>query len=121
MHEHVIHGYLFGCSEAADNINRYIQSSPSWHIAREAINITDPSGLSERLFLLSLFPGRAQFLVLVFCLYQSAHGEARALSSDGVIPSPIVAQRNAVQAARRAFRLHMTKRVMFLKQQVRWE
>jgi len=106
MHERVIHGCLFGCSEATDNINHYMQCSPLWQIACQSLDHRDPFVFSERLCLMSPNPGNAQLLALVFLLYHSAHGQARASPVDDVIPSPRVAQLNAVQAAR-ALRLHV--------------
>ena len=105
MHERIIRGCLFCCCDSFDNINHYIQCSPLWQIASQALEVRDPFSFEERLCLVSPSPGNAQLLSLVFLFYQSAHSQARA-SGDDVIPSPRVAQRNAVQAAR-ALRLHI--------------
>ena len=82
-----------------------MQCSPLWQIASQSLELRDPFNFSERFCLVSPTPGNAQLLSLVFLLYHSAHYQARS-GDDGVIPSPIVAQRNAVQAAR-ALRLHV--------------
>ena len=105
MHESVIRGCLFGCSDCVDNINHYLQCSPLWQIACQALNIRDPFSFSERLCLVAPTPDNAQLLALVFLLYHSAHQQARACD-DGVRPNPLAVQRNAVEAAR-GLRLHV--------------
>ena len=99
MHETVIRGCLFGCSDCVDNINHYMQCSPLWQIACQALDIRDPFSFSERLCLVAPTPDNAQLLALVFLVYHSAHQQARSCDDD-VRPDPRSVQRNAVEAAR---------------------
>ena len=82
-----------------------MQCGPLWQIVCQSLDVRDPFNFSERLCLVSPSPDNARLLSLVFLLYHSAHSQAR-FGDDGVIPRPLAAQRNAVQAAR-ALRLHV--------------
>ena len=48
MHEPVVYNCLFGCSESQDNISHFIQCSPLWQIASQALNVVDLLSLSKR-------------------------------------------------------------------------
>ena len=106
MHEHSVHCCLFGCSESKDDLDHYLQCSPLWQIASQALGVQDPFNLEERLCLKLPSVGRAQLLALVFLLYHFAHSKARNLTSDA-IPNPREAQNSIFQAAR-TFIHHVT-------------
>ena len=98
MHENVKkRSCLLGCTDCADDINHYVQCSPLWKIACAALGVEDPFTLGKRLCLVSPSPDNAQLLALVFSIYHSTHSSFK---KDGVSPSPRVAQKNLVEAAR---------------------
>ena len=103
MHETVVRTCLLGCSECQDNINHYMQCSPLWQIASNALGVSDPFNMSMRLCLVSPTAGNAQLLAMVYSLYHSAHASFK--GSDRVSPTPRTVQRNLVEAAK-VFRHH---------------
>jgi len=103
MHERDLRSCLLGCRGSGDNINHYMQCSPLWQIACAALGVDDPFDFSKRLCIVSPSPDNAQLLALVFSLYHSAHNSC---TPDDVSPSPAVAQKNLVEAAR-AYRHHI--------------
>ena len=103
MHERIIRNYLLGCNGCADNINHYLQCSPLWQIAGQALEVRDPFSFSRRLCIDSPTPGNAQLLSLVFPLYHSAHNMYK---GDDVSSMPRAVQINLVQAAT-ALRQHI--------------
>ena len=60
MHEQVVHTSIFGCAESKDNINLYIQCSPSLQTASQAIQVSDPFAFAERLCICFPDLGRVQ-------------------------------------------------------------
>ena len=85
-------------------MGHYLQCSPLWQIACEALGVTDPFNFSERLCIVSPTVGKAQLLALVFSLYHSAHNLFKGV--DVVSPRPRAVQKNLVEAAK-AFRHHI--------------
>ena len=104
MHEPIIRKCLLGCNDCQDNISHYMQCSPLWQIACEALGVTDPFNFNSRLCLESPTVGNAQLLALVFTLYHSAHSLFKGV--DVLSPMPRVVQQNLVEAAK-AFRHHI--------------
>ena len=104
MHEPILRNCLLGCNDCQDNIGHYLQCSPLWQIACEALGVTDPFNYNERLCIVSPTVGKAQLLALVFALYHSAHSMFK--GGDVISPMPRAVQLNLVQAAK-ALRHHI--------------
>ena len=104
MHEPILRNCLLGCNDCQDNIGHYMQCSPLWQIACEALGVTDPFNYNERLCIVSPTVGNAQLLALVFALYHSAHSMFK--GGDVISHMPRAVQLNLVQAAK-ALRHHI--------------
>ena len=102
MHETTKRSCLFGCQDSSDELKHYILCSPLWQIACQALEVTDPFHLEERLCLTNASPIRAQLLSLVFALYHSSHSSVR---SDPAQSSRFLQHSAAEQA--RAYRHHI--------------
>ena len=56
MHESTKRSCLFGCQDSSDELKHYILCSPLWQIACQALEVTDPFHLEERLCLTNASP-----------------------------------------------------------------
>ena len=103
MHETTKRSCLFRCQDACDELKHYILCSPLWQIACQALEVTDPFHLEERLCLTNASPIRAQLLALVFALYHASHSSVKC---DPAHTSRFLQHSAAEQA--RAFKHHIT-------------
>ena len=75
---------------------------PLWQIACQALQVTDPFQLEERLCLRNASPIRAQLLALVFAVYHSSRNSVR---TNPALTSRLLQHSAAEQA--RALRHHI--------------
>ena len=102
MHETTKRNCLFGCNDSSDELKHYVLCSPLWQIACQALEMTDPFQLEERLCLINASPIRAQLLALVFALYHASHNSVK----NDAAPSSRFLQQSAAEQAR-AFKHHI--------------
>ena len=88
MHEPVQMSCLFGCRDCEDTIRHYFECSPLWQLAGEALRVTAPLDLRERLCILNPSVEHFHLLALSFQGYHYAkslctgEGAARDLFQD---------------------------------------
>ena len=105
MHEPFRMNCLFGCRLEKDELLHYLQCSPLWQLSAEALRVSVPLDLRERLCILNPLVERMQLLALCFQGYYYAKANC-----EGEGTPAFIVQKNSnrmqaiVQEAMRTFK-----------------
>ena len=94
---------IFGCKHEGDDLRHYIQCSPLWQLAGEAINVLPPFDLVERLCLVHPTSEKFVMLALAFQGYHHAKSLCEGQGEQRLIVQDQRRLQTAVQQAMKSF------------------
>ena len=101
MHETIIHPCIFGCLDCFDEFRHYLICPVLWQLAREALDLREPScAVGHRLCLSSVSLNSLKLLGFCHLLYHSLRKDSDCFHNDGTIHPSVVIQRRAAGSFR---------------------
>ena len=101
MHESIVHPCIFGCVDCCDEFRHYLICPILWQLAREALEIQEPScAVGHRLCISSVSLDSLKLLGFAHLLYHSLRKDGDCFHSDGTVHPSVIVQRRAAGSFR---------------------